>query len=457
MAIEFSDNCPVQARRAQSNPAPSYIASARPYNPLPPQGPYNQHPGPVRQPSYSQGPAVNSGGTELQRTLDRAFTSGVSGTRPQPQYQPQPPPPAQGNQYYEQLLNNERAHHQRAFADERARTDRAERSLREYQMVVTQAQQAQFREEQRANTLQERVDGLETDLARTKNQLEAAERGRQVAEERSRAVQRGVMDKKEQQYWIVGKDEIKSEHKQLGSGGWATVKVAKFRHMSVAAKYMHQLIISDYNRELFVREMNMAARMRHPNIVQFIGASMEGEAVILTELMPTSLRAQYAKQMLTYPQVVSIGSDVAKGLNYLHLMKPDPIIHRDISSANVLLEPLRDNKWRAKICDCGSANFAQLTNTAGPGNPTYAAPEADTPKRQSPKMDVYSYGVVLLETNTQRFPDPRTRELLFDMLGHRQDMVALIRWCMEYTITDRPSMEEVLEKLEEFEAKFKSY
>ncbi len=122
----------------------------------------------------------------------------------------------------------------------------------------------------------------------------------------------------------------------------------------------------------------------------------------------------------------------------------------------MLLEPLRDNKWRAKICDCGSANFAQLTNTAGPGNPTYAAPESDKPALQTTKMDVFSYGIVLLETNTQRFPDQRTRELLFDMLGHRQEMVGLIRWCTRHTPNDRPSMEEVLVELEKIDSNYKT-
>ena len=86
--------------------------------------------------------------------------------------------------------------------------------------------------------------------------------------------------------------------------------------------------------------MNMAAKLRHPNLVQFIGASVEGNPVFLTELMPTSLRAQLEVDTYLQPNYVkSIGSDVAKALNYMHLMKPNPLIHRDISSANILLEP----------------------------------------------------------------------------------------------------------------------
>ncbi len=457
LSIEFADKCPVQARTT-ATPMPTY-------NP-----PQSYNPPPPSTPQYS------SGSSEMSQAFRRSIDEGRNnyqsnyGSNPRnyqpsnaPPYQPShsnPPPPrgssfppSQDIVYLQQQLDTEKAQHQRDLADERARS---ERMLYDKQMLLNQAQDTARQEQQRADALEQRVKQLERNLLTAENHLKTAQQEQRIAEERARAAQRGLIDKNEQQYWVVGKDEIKADAKQLGSGGWATVRIARFRHMQVAAKYMHQLIISEYNQELFVREMNMAARMRHPNIVQFIGASMEGEAVILTELMSTSLRDQYGKQTLTYPQIITISEDVAKGLNYLHLMKPDAIIHRDISSANVLLEPLRDNKWRAKICDCGSANFVQLTKTAGPGNATYAAPESDKPALQSTKMDVFSYGIVLLETNTQRFPDQRTRELLFDMLGHRQDMVALIRWCMRHSPDDRPTMEEVLVELEKIDLKYKS-
>ena len=89
---------------------------------------------------------------------------------------------------------------------------------------------------------------------------------------------------------MVRSDEINLTGPELGRGGWALVSVAVFRGICVAAKSIHQQIISPHNIQLFRREMNIAARIRHPNLVQFIGATSEGEMVILTELMPTSLR-----------------------------------------------------------------------------------------------------------------------------------------------------------------------
>ena len=103
-------------------------------------------------------------------------------------------------------------------------------------------------------------------------------------------------------------------------------------------------------------------------------------------------------------QITSIAQDVACALRYLHQWRPSPIIHRDISSANVLLEPL-PNGWRAKVSDYGSANFMNAVATAAPGSPAYAAPEARYPDQHSPKMDTFSYGVLLVEMCVRRFPE----------------------------------------------------
>ena len=68
---------------------------------------------------------------------------------------------------------------------------------------------------------------------------------------------------------------------ELGRGGWAIVSVATFRGVRVAAKTIHRQIISHHNVQLFRREMNMAARLRHPNLVQFIGATSQRACVWL--------------------------------------------------------------------------------------------------------------------------------------------------------------------------------
>ena len=98
---------------------------------------------------------------------------------------------------------------------------------------------------------------------------------------------------------------------------------------------------------------------------------------------------------------LSILRDVSAALNYLHL-QPNPIIHRDVSSANVLLLALPNNKWRGKLSDFGSANLVQHASTPGPGAAMYTAPEVFRGEQQSTKMDTFSFGKLLCEVFTNR-------------------------------------------------------
>ena len=250
--------------------------------------------------------------------------------------------------------------------------------------------------------------------------------------------------------WKIESSEIEFiQEKPIGVGGWGEVRVATFRGLKVAAKFIHEAIISPHNIDLFIREMNMAASVRHPNLLLFIGASLEDKkTVIITELMPSTLRNIIGVSSLLHDHVISIGTDVACGLNYLHLMRPDAIIHRDVSSGNVLLEPVGSGNWRAKVSDFGSANFVSRVTTKGPGNPSYAAPESFNPKLQTPKMDVYSYGILLLEMATGQFPDQELQASQLETLLW-QEMVTMIRNCICEDPANRPSMKDILLSLSE--------
>ena len=249
-----------------------------------------------------------------------------------------------------------------------------------------------------------------------------------------------------QQVWEVGKEAIELSDIVLGKGGWATVRVATFRGLNVAAKCLHNLIISEYNCRLFSREMSIAATVLHPNLVQFIGASLEGDPIILMELMSTSLRAELEKHSLSPDHITSISLDVARALLYLHSMQPDAIIHRDVSSANILLNPGPNNSLVAKVSDYGSANYLQQVATKGPGNPAYAAPEASSPAQQSTKMDVFSFGVLQLEMWTNQFPEQRMREALLQSL-QRDNIRKLVQSCLRKDQLERPTMTDILKNL----------
>ena len=177
------------------------------------------------------------------------------------------------------------------------------------------------------------------------------------------------------------RDEIHVVDKVLGRGGLGTVNEGTYCGCTVAVKQIHDLILSPHNRRLFEREMNIASRCRHPCLLQFIGATNdEGSPLFVTELMETSLRALLEQRELSETEIRVISLDVACALNYLHQKKPSPIIHRDISSANVLLWRQGD-QWRGKVSDYGTANFMQQTVTVAPGAMIYIAPEALTPNQ----------------------------------------------------------------------------
>ena len=143
--------------------------------------------------------------------------------------------------------------------------------------------------------------------------------------------------------------------------------------------------------------------------------------MIVMELMATSLRSQLKSEEYFPPKVVkAISLDVTCGLNYLHLILPDPILHQDISSANVLLEVIRLNQWRAKLTDYGSVNFVRQLHSGNPGSLAYAAPEVSNPRLQSPKMDIYSFGALVLEMLTGRLPAPDDSPGMFHKVQNEQ-------------------------------------
>ena len=329
---------------------------------------------------------------------------------------------------------------------------RAEASNRRADELQTQVNDAN----RRAEASNRRAEELQTQVADASRSARELQTQVQSAEDRVHELQTSLAETTQElrqcedllTHWVVRREEIELTGPELGVGGWATVTVAKFRGIQVAVKRIHNEIISHHNLQLFQREMNMAARLRHPNLIQFIGATMEGEMTIVMELMATSLRSQLRREMYFPPLIVNaISLDVARGLNYLHLIQPDPIVHRDISSANVLLEQLPLHSWRAKLTDYGSVNLVRQLHTENPGSPAYAAPEASNPRLQSPKMDIYSFGALVLEMLTGRLPAPDSRPGMFRKVQHEQ-LLRLIRRCLNDNPEDRPSASDIISEFD---------
>ena len=220
-----------------------------------------------------------------------------------------------------------------------------------------------------------------------------------------------------QKPWNLTRQEVQVLS-EIGRGAWSTVAWGKFRGQPVAVKWPHSAILNEHTIERFQREVQIMAQVQHPNLLHFIGAVFDNQLplqppLIVTELLDMNLRMAYEKKRLTDSIKMSIFREVACALHYLHEHQ-EPIIHRDVSAPNVLLEELPYGTWRTKVADFGSANLAGLARTMGEGAIIYAAPETVPqtndyyipPPRQTTKVDVYSYGVLLCEVITSQLPDP---------------------------------------------------
>ena len=262
---------------------------------------------------------------------------------------------------------------QRQLTESRQREQNLQRQLR----VVQEQEQ---NSERQLTEFQQREENSQRQLRETRQQLRNC-RG-QVSELQLSlsTAQKTISELRSQETrdWVIPRDEIQITDKCLGRGGWGSVNEGTFCGCTVAVKQIHELILSPHNINLFEREMNIASKCRHPHLLQFIGATNdEGNPLFVTELMEKSLRTLLDQRQLSEIEIAVISLDVALALNYLHKKKPEPIIHRDISSANVLLWR-QGEQWRGKVSDYGTANVIQQTMTVAPGAMIYSAPEALT-------------------------------------------------------------------------------
>ena len=301
-------------------------------------------------------------------------------------------------------------------------TDRLEQSIQENTTMSTRLLQMEDElaiSNQKVATLQERVHKVEKECAQ--------------------------MVKPQ---WHISQHEITLSQQELANGGWGRIVQANFRNKQVAAKCLHHR-----NIQQVVHEMDIASKCHHPNLLKYFGASLEGDPIILTELMQTNLNDAIRCHELKDYQIVPLVENIASAISYLHNLSPEPIIHCGISSSNVLLSPDK-SKWVVKLSNFESANLLWHTSeqSRAPGNPTYAAPEVSSPHGHSEKVDVYSFGVLLFEICSNQAPSLQLRNEVLPTAAAvwpepYRHFVSLIVSCTRDNKDERPTMSGVLAEL----------
>ena len=205
---------------------------------------------------------------------------------------------------------------------------------------------------------------------------------------------------------------VKSEESSLGRGSYGAVYRANCDQLVCAAKILHPFLAGSRTVERFHREIEFLSDLRHPNVIQYLGSCADPETglpVLFMELMDESLTS-FLERPVNPPPLplhvqVNIGHDVAQALSYLHRHE---VLHRDLSGNNVLLIGTR----RAKVTDFGMTKLlaSEPHLTKAPGTTVYMSPEAlaDSPAYNT-KLDVFSYGVLLVQILTRKFPEPGPR------------------------------------------------
>ncbi|XP_031111832.1 receptor-like kinase TMK4 [Ipomoea triloba] len=200
-----------------------------------------------------------------------------------------------------------------------------------------------------------------------------------------------------------------SEENVLGSGGYGVVYLGELDDgTKVAVKKMKDGASHTKGMNEFEAEIVFLTKVRHRNLVALIGYCInDNNRLLVYEYMPQGTLGhhlfdweKHGFDPLTWKQRVTIALDVARGIEYLHSLAHQSFIHRDIKSSNILLS----NDMRAKVADFGlvrkAPNDKSSFETRVAGTFGYLAPEYATTGRATNKVDVYAFGVVLMEIIT---------------------------------------------------------
>ena len=270
---------------------------------------------------------------------------------------------------------------------------------------------------------------------------------------------------------------------QIGRGANGRILEAKWEGTVVAVKEIHSIFMNKVGdlefqsfKSSFLSECEQSSRLRHPNIVRFFGIYHPPGARVpslVMERLHCSLTSLLENNLVVpIGTMISIIKDVALGLRHLHT-RNTPIIHRDLSSNNVLLS----KGMEGKIGDLGTARLVdpqrQSRMTKAPGTVDFMPPEAlenITNIRYGKELDVFSFGCVMLHTLSHQWPTPSQAAIINPETGlvtggrseverrsqyferidkSRSDvLIPLIESCLSNLPKKRPSILSVCDQLE---------
>ena len=303
--------------------------------------------------------------------------------------------------------------------------------------------------------------------------------------------------------YFINFDEIKKDKIKIGQGGFGEIYLGNWQGKKVAIKKLTliNLRVGDNNLSKFINEINIISSLRHPNIVLYMGASVDkenyymiseylpngtlfdllhnnnntnsnnnnknnnnnyGENINNNSLISTNNNSinnfdNYSKNrfFLNDSMKIKIALQIAFVIKYLHSRK---IVHCDLKSPNILI----DKNYNIKLGDFGLSRFIgkNSENIKGKiGTPHWMAPEILLGGKYEYHSDIFSYGMILWEILTGDIPynniDPKKIE---NLITNEKNIVKvpdygnlilrkLCKSCINYEPEKRPSIDEILKEL----------